>query len=178
LVTTLLGLCACDGPAQLVIGVRYEETSPPFVTDSGNEPEEEDSSTPPVVNLCEAYADVAPLDVGSCGAADMFSATASSSSLEAADAGPLNNPPPFGIDGDPNTRWSTGIDQLGNEWFQLDFGESKNVAALLLHGGNTAQSPNDWPVELQVRVSNVSGDFSATVALLLPFYKLHRCKTV
>lgn len=55
------------------------------------------------------------------------------------------------------TRWSTGKPQSGDEWLQLDFGETVAVRRLILQqGGNE----NDFPRGYAVHVSDTSEDTS------------------
>jgi hypothetical protein len=58
-------------------------------------------------------------------------------------------------DGNLTNRWSTGKDQSGNEWLQIDFGVEVQITELTLVLGS---SPNDYPRMYQTRISNIAGD--------------------
>jgi hypothetical protein len=59
------------------------------------------------------------------------------------------------IDGDVKTRWSTGLHQVGNETFTLDFGQPLAFTRLVLLAGQPGgQDPNDVPNAYSVYVSN------------------------
>jgi hypothetical protein len=58
------------------------------------------------------------------------------------------------IDGNPKTRWSTGLHQVGNETFTLDFGETISFSKVVLLAGQPGgQDPNDVPNAYSVYVS-------------------------
>ena len=88
-----------------------------------------------------------------------WKALASSSSLgDGTEADGLYNPPEHAIDGLNGERWSTGITQLGDEWFEVDFGAEVTFDRVTLQlFGNT----NDYPRAWAVRVSNASMNFNA-----------------
>jgi hypothetical protein len=72
----------------------------------------------------------------------------------------LYNPAAHMLDGNLSERWSSGKQQSGDEWIQIDFGKVVTLSDITLqHGSDTA----DFPVAYAVRVSNTSGDFTATV---------------
>lgn len=54
------------------------------------------------------------------------------------------------IDGDYNTRWTSGVHQQGNEWFLIDLGAPGPVAEVWLI---TKMSPNDFPAQYVLETS-------------------------
>jgi len=73
------------------------------------------------------------------------------------------DPPSNAHDGQASTRWSTGKDQSGGEWLQLDFGAEVTLTkATLIQGGAAG---NDYPRTYTVRFSNSSMNFAAPVLL-------------
>ena len=58
-------------------------------------------------------------------------------------------------DGNLTNRWSTGKDQSGNEWLQIDFGVEVQITKLTLVLGS---SVNDYPRMYQTRISNTAGN--------------------
>jgi hypothetical protein len=88
-------------------------------------------------------------------------ATASHSSLgNGMESDALYNPASHMLDGALAERWSTGKQQSGDEWIQIDFGKVVTLSDITLQQGN---DPGDFPIAYAVRVSNNSGDFNATV---------------
>lgn len=63
-------------------------------------------------------------------------------------------------DGDVATRWTTGADQAGGEWLQIDFGKAVTLTKLTLMLGNSA---DDYPRNYATRFSNSSGNMAAPV---------------
>ena len=62
------------------------------------------------------------------------------------------------IDGNVNTRWSTGVDQK-SDWLQVDFGVATALDTITLMLGT---SPGDYPRAYEVRVSNSSQNTTAS----------------
>jgi F5/8 type C domain len=58
------------------------------------------------------------------------------------------DPPDEAIDGDGSTRWSTGVDQVGGEVFNLDIGTAVAASQIWLDGGNA-----DYPAAYKLEVS-------------------------
>jgi hypothetical protein len=58
------------------------------------------------------------------------------------------------------TRWSSGKDQAGNEWLQLDFGVTVTLTKLTLQLGS---SPNDYARKYAARFSAKPLDNAAPV---------------
>ena len=56
-------------------------------------------------------------------------------------------------DGDLTTRWSTGKDQSGNEWLEIDFGVEVQITRLTLM---LETSGDDYPRMYETRISNTS----------------------
>jgi hypothetical protein len=80
--------------------------------------------------------------------------TASESSLNQGD---LFNPPAQAVDGDLTTRWSTGSDLVGGEWFLIDLGAiAPHVSELLL---DATCSPNDYPIGYKLELSETGSVF-------------------
>jgi hypothetical protein len=69
-------------------------------------------------------------------------------------------PPSNAHDGDVATRWTTGADQAGGEWLQIDFGKAVTLTKLTLMLGNSA---DDYPRSYATRFSNSSGNMAAPV---------------
>jgi endo-1,3(4)-beta-glucanase len=65
-------------------------------------------------------------------------------------------------DGNTGNRWSTGKDQSGNEWLQIDFGVEVKLSEVTLMLGT---SVNDHPRGYTVRVSGSSMNTAAPVLL-------------
>jgi hypothetical protein len=65
-------------------------------------------------------------------------------------------------DGNTATRWTTGKDQSGNEWLQIDFGVEVRLSEVTLMLGT---SVDDHPRGYTVRVSNTSNNTAAPVLL-------------
>lgn len=59
--------------------------------------------------------------------------------------------PASAVDGNVNTRWTTGTPQVNGQWFQVDLGTSRNVNKVLLDSGPTSAS--DYPVSWQLWTS-------------------------
>ena len=64
------------------------------------------------------------------------------------------------LDGDFNTRWSTGTPQANGQWFQVDLGVTSTFNKIVL---NAANSANDYPRGYQVYVSNDGVGWSAII---------------
>jgi hypothetical protein len=84
-------------------------------------------------------------------AKSMWTVTASNSS--AADI------PAHAIDGDLMTRWSSGKDQAGDEWLQLDFGADVTLTKVTLELGSNA---NDYPRTYKTRLTDTANNLAAT----------------
>jgi F5/8 type C domain len=69
-------------------------------------------------------------------------------------------PPSNAHDGDVATRWTTGADQAGGEWLQVDFGKAVTLTKLTLMLGGSA---DDYPRTYATRFSNSSGNMAAPV---------------
>jgi hypothetical protein len=82
----------------------------------------------------------------------------------AASHSPTNNVDPVtnAHDGNTGNRWTTGKDQSGNEWLQIDFGVEVKLSEVTLMLGT---SVNDHPRGYTVRVSNTSMNSAAPVLL-------------
>jgi hypothetical protein len=88
-------------------------------------------------------------------------ATASHSSLgNSQESDPLYNPPSHAHDGVIAERWSTGKPQSGNEWLQIDFGQSVAITQVTLQLGTNS---SDYPRGYAARVSEMPLDFAAPV---------------
>jgi hypothetical protein len=86
-----------------------------------------------------------------------WKATASSSSLSM-DPPQLYNPPLHAIDGIATTRWSSGVDQTGVEWFLLNLGaKASHLTKLVL---DTTKSPTDFPVAYKLELSSDGTNYS------------------
>jgi hypothetical protein len=92
-----------------------------------------------------------------------WSVTASSSNVMNEPGDLLYNPPENALDGDLATRWSSGMPQAGDEWFQIDFGRSVAVSRVVLDMGEdaTVQSYLDYARQYSVSVSDLSEDLTA-----------------
>jgi hypothetical protein len=71
-------------------------------------------------------------------------------------------PPAQAVDGNVATRWTTGKEQVGGEWLQIDFGATVSLTQLTLVLGSSA---NDYPRKYATRFSNSSQDTAAPVLL-------------
>lgn len=95
----------------------------------------------------------------------MWTATASRFSPgNGMESDPLYNPASHMLDGSNNERWSTGFQQLGGEWIQIDFKAIVNLKRIDLRlmsdeGGNGA----DYPRAYAVRMTNFAGDATGPV---------------
>ncbi|MGH7951445.1 MAG: carbohydrate-binding protein [Limisphaerales bacterium] len=65
------------------------------------------------------------------------------------------------IDGDINTRWSTGAPQTPGQWFQVDMGMTNTFYEIIL---NAAASSGDYPRGYQVNVSDDGINWGSPVA--------------
>jgi hypothetical protein len=63
-------------------------------------------------------------------------------------------------DGVLTNRWTTGKDQSGDEWLQVDFGAQVKLTKITLVLGS---SPDDYPREFAARLSGSSENFAAPV---------------
>jgi hypothetical protein len=61
-------------------------------------------------------------------------------------------------DGDLTTRWSTGRDQAGDEWLQIDFGVEVQITRLTLV---LETSGDDYPRMYETRISNTAMNTAA-----------------
>lgn len=65
------------------------------------------------------------------------------------------------LDGDINTRWTTGRTQAPGMWFQLDMGSSASIGGIVL---DASRSPTDTPVRYAVYVFDDPAEKGAPVA--------------
>src|SRR5579883_2178494 len=65
------------------------------------------------------------------------------------------------IDGNLNTRWSSGTGQSNGQWFQIDLGSTQSFNKVVLDATN---SPNDFPASYQLFVSNDGSNWGSAVA--------------
>lgn len=65
---------------------------------------------------------------------------------------------PRAFDGDPDTRWLTGLHQSGDEWIEIAFAQPRNVARVTIL--TTTRSLGDYPRELLVEGSDGSDTFA------------------
>lgn len=63
-------------------------------------------------------------------------------------------------DGVLTNRWSSGKDQSGNEWLQVDFGAAVMLTQVTLRLGD---NPDDYPREYEARLSGTSQNMAAPV---------------
>jgi hypothetical protein len=69
------------------------------------------------------------------------------------------------LDGSAATRWSTGLHQVGNETFTIDFGAPLAFSRILLLAGTPGgQDPNDVPNAYEVHVSQDGQQWGSTIA--------------
>ncbi|MBW8864318.1 MAG: carbohydrate-binding protein [Verrucomicrobia bacterium] len=71
------------------------------------------------------------------------------------------NPPDNAIDGNINTRWSSGTPQTNGMWFQIDLGAANTFRGLVLDAGS---SSSDYPRGYQVNISNDGLSWGSPVA--------------
>jgi beta-glucosidase len=83
--------------------------------------------------------------------------TATASSSGGADV------PAQAIDGDLTTRWSSGKDQAGDEWFQLDFSADVTITKVTLKLGSNA---TDYPRSYKTRLTDTANNLSAPALLM------------
>jgi hypothetical protein len=69
-------------------------------------------------------------------------------------------PPAQACDNMTSTRWTTGKEQMGGEWLQLDFGATVTLTKLTLQLGS---SIDDYPRKYATRFSNTSMNNAAPV---------------
>jgi hypothetical protein len=65
------------------------------------------------------------------------------------------------LDGNPDTRWTTGVKMDKGMWFQVDLGWESEVTKLVL---DTTKSPGDYPRGYEVYVSNSPENWGEPVA--------------
>jgi len=65
------------------------------------------------------------------------------------------------IDGNPETRWTTGADQAPGQWFQIDLAWPAEVSAVVL---DTSGSGSDYPHSYEIYVSNDTNKWDEPVA--------------
>lgn len=80
--------------------------------------------------------------------------------LPSASASSINDPPAHMVDGNLNARWSTGKEQAGDEWIQIDFGMTVALSSVTLAAG---ADTNDFPRAYALRVSATALDFAAPI---------------
>jgi hypothetical protein len=71
------------------------------------------------------------------------------------------DPPANAIDGNINSRWSTGANQAPGQWFQVDMGSTNILSALVLDCG---ASTGDYPRGYQVYLSKDGTNWGSPVA--------------
>jgi sialate O-acetylesterase len=81
--------------------------------------------------------------------------------VASASASAAGNPSTNAIDGNINTRWSTGAAQSNGQWFQVDMGSPKSFFRIVLDAG---ASSGDYPQGYQVNVSNDGINWGSPVA--------------
>jgi hypothetical protein len=65
------------------------------------------------------------------------------------------DPPSNAIDGNINSRWSTGANQVPGQWFQVDMGSTNILSAIVLDcGGSTGDYPRGYQLYLSKDGSN------------------------
>jgi hypothetical protein len=88
------------------------------------------------------------------------------SKLDANEPG-LWNPPLQAVDDDLGTRWSTGFEQAGGEWLEVDFGHPVTLTLLEVDHKAARTDPDmgnsDFPVQLLISMSERSRDFGAPI---------------
>jgi aryl-phospho-beta-D-glucosidase BglC (GH1 family) len=90
---------------------------------------------------------VAEFNVFSDPVLDRSGWTASASATD-----PYGDNPSNALDGNQNTRWSSGAAQTSGQWFQVDMGKSQSISSILIDAGPS--SAGDYPRGYQVQVSN------------------------
>jgi hypothetical protein len=65
------------------------------------------------------------------------------------------------LDGNVNTRWSTGLTQASGQWFQIDMLQPRSFSQLTLDSGS---SSSDYPRGYKVQTSNDGTSWSSPVA--------------
>jgi hypothetical protein len=69
--------------------------------------------------------------------------------LASASSSNAPDPPSNAIDGNINSRWSTGANQTPGQWFQVDSGATNILSAIVLDcGGSTGDYPRGYQVYL------------------------------
>lgn len=71
--------------------------------------------------------------------------------------------PGYAIDGDINTRWTTGVPQASGQWFKVDMAATKTFDQICLNPG---QWTSEEPVNYKVEVSN-DGSYWWTVSTVV-----------
>lgn len=96
-------------------------------------------------------------------------ATGNPSSLSTTNMG-LYNPPLQAVDNVPGSRWSTGAEQAGGEWIEIDFGHPVMLTSIELDhkAVRNADANPDFPSQLVVSMSEESRDFGAPVIADVP----------
>jgi hypothetical protein len=93
-------------------------------------------------------------------------ATASSYYPVTSDCVIIAQTPSSAVDGSLFSRWTTGQEQAGNEWLQVDFGVPVVLNQVTLDtydASSQCGSPTDYPRHYQVRVSDTPNDVAASV---------------
>jgi hypothetical protein len=83
----------------------------------------------------------------------------------------LYNPPLQAVDDNLGTRWSTGVEQAGGEWLEVDFGHPVTLTRIELDhkaDRNDDTANPDFPAELLVRMSETTHDFGAPAITTVP----------
>ena len=67
------------------------------------------------------------------------------------------NDPVTGLTDNTAARWSSGKPQSGDEWLQIDFGETVSIRSVNLQQGS---DPNDYPRSYSITVSDTKNDLT------------------
>jgi hypothetical protein len=65
--------------------------------------------------------------------------------------------PPYAIDGDDTTRYSSGTPGVGTEWYQIDLGSAAMVSGIIVDvgtGADITDVSNSYKVELSTDATN------------------------
>jgi F5/8 type C domain len=100
------------------------------------------------------YADAASTALSRSG----WTATASSIPTDSCCTGDI---PTNALDGKASTRWSTGVAQATNQWFQVDMKTAKSFNSISLDAGS---SKGDYPHGYKVYASNSKSNWGSTIA--------------
>jgi aryl-phospho-beta-D-glucosidase BglC (GH1 family) len=70
----------------------------------------------------------------------------------------LGDNPNNALDGNPNTRWSSGAAQSSGQWYQVDMGKSHSINSILMDAGPT--TTGDYPRGYYMQVSNDASNWT------------------